>query len=273
MPRLELLSPTGEIQKAIQRSLDLIAFGLQAAETDEINSLEMPGLSFQITPAGNLAMSPEDARIEFQSWVVTNGLRDCVDALGPSLEWARKICFLWSREGEIIELEDGNFRLSMEISGQAWNDFVVDLARDFEYWPLRKKIEYFSTEYKLPRFELAEDVLSINSARNCLTHRMGIVGPIDIANSEDDKLVVRWKKMEIRAQTKDGVRVLELPARVEKGDKVTTAFSTVTKEFSLGERIQISPTEFVEISTTFLMFALQLEHLIRDFQQARRTQA
>jgi len=271
MPTLELLSPSGEIQKAIQKAIDLASFGLQAAEHLEIDSLHIPGLRFQLAPAQNLAMDVEQVRAQFRAWVLANAIRDCVDAIGPSLEWARKICFFWTREGEIHKLEDGKLRLSAQISGEDWNKHIIDEANQFEYWPLRKKLNHLETVYGLPAIELAGSILSLNRARNCLTHRSGVVGIEDVKHSDAGVLEVTWIKLQIRAQGKEGQRILELPAHVEAGELVSIGFDWKCKTFRIGERIDFSSDEFVEISTTFLLFALQLQKAIVKLQQSRNS--
>lgn len=271
MPTLELESPSGEIQKAIQRSIDLVSFGLQAADRLETESLEIPGQRFQLSPVKNLAMEVEQARDEFRTWVLANGLRDCVDAIGPSLEWARKTCFLWTREGEVTEKIDGKLNLSAKITGEEWNVHIIDEARDFEYWPLRKKLNHLQDKYHLPQPELSEAVLSISYARNCLTHRKGIVGLEDLKDKSEGGLLVTWSRLEIKASGEEGERVLELPSRVQEGEILSLGFVSVSKKFALGDRILFSPAEFVEISLTFLLFALEIENSIKTLQKSRLT--
>ena len=271
MLSLELLSPLGEILKAIQRSIDLVSFGLQAADRLEIESLEIPGLRFQLSPAQNLAMEIVQAREEFGTWVLANGLRDCVDAIGPSLELARKICFLWTREGEVTEVEEGKLKLSAQISGEEWNVHIIDKARDFEYWPLRKKLDHLQDKYHLPQPELSEDILSVSYARNCLTHRKGMVGPEDLKDKSEGGLLVKWRKFELQARGENGARVLELPAEVQGGEIVSCRYVNVSRKFALGDRIHFSPAEFVDISMTFLLFANEVGNAIKALQKSRGT--
>ena len=270
MPMLELLSPKGEIQRAIQRSMDLVSFGLQAADRLEIESLEIPGLHFQVRAAQNLAMGIEQAREEFRTWVLANGLCDCVDAIGPSLEWARKMCFIWSREGEVTEVEEGKLRLSAQISGEEWNAHIIDEARSFEYKPLRDKLDHLQDKYHLPQPELSEAILSINKARNCLTHRDGIVGPLDLKDKSEGELLVKWRKYEFQVRGEEGTRVLELGVQAQ-GGVLSIALVNVSKKFALGDRIFFSPAEFVDISMTFLFFAMQIENAINALQKSRLT--
>lgn len=269
MPRFEFLSLMGEIQGAIQRSIDLVSFGLQAADRLEIESLEIPGVRFRVGPAQNLAMEIEQAREEFRTWVLSNGLRDCVDAIGPSLEWARKTCFLWTREGEVTELEEDKLRLSVQLSGEEWNVHMINEASVFDRLGLRKQLDHLQDKYHLPHPELSEAILSIRDARNCLTHRKGMVGPEDLKDGSEGGLLVKWIKLELQARGEEGARVLELPAEVQGGEIVSVRYVNVSKKFALGDRILFSPEEFVEISMTFLLFAMEIENAIKALQKSR----
>lgn len=270
MPGLQLVDPTGFIQGELQTSIDLVSFGLQAAERLEVVSLAIPDTPFQLTPARNKALEIEEAREEFRIWVLGNGLRDCADAIGPSLEWARKVCFLWTREGEVSINEDGTLHLSAHLSGKDWNEQMVREAAEFEYWPLRKKIGFLSDSYQLEAPAATAQVLSISYARNCLTHRRGVIGPEDIRDNSTNSLVVQWKKMELTAHGEQGRRVLELPARVEGGENISMSYADVSKEFELDQRIIFTSQEFVQLATTFLLFAFQIQEAIQQLQQSRR---
>lgn len=273
MPGLKLVDPTGYIQGELQKSIDLVSFGLQAAERLELESLAIPDSPFQLTPAGNKAMDVEDAREEFGFWVLGNGLRDCADAIGPSLEWARKVCFLWTRQGDVSVNDDGTLHLSAQLSGKEWNEQMVREGVEFAYWPLRKRIGFLSENYGLQEPAVSEQILSISYARNCLTHRRGIVGEEDVRGGSDSSLVVNWKTMELTASGDEGSRVLELPASVEAGEMISMSYADISKEFKLGQRIMFSAEEFLQIATTFLLFAVQIQESIRDLQQARHDDA
>jgi hypothetical protein len=270
MQKPEFKDPTVEIQIQLQQTIDIVSFALQAAENIHIESLIISGSTFQLSPASNKTMNVEDTRAVFRSWVLGNGLRDFVDAIGPSLEWARKICFLWTRQGKVSLNEDGNVRLNARISGTEWNEQLIKEGKDFEYLSFRSKLDILNKNYNFKIPELAESILSISSVRNCLTHRRGIVGLDDVKFKKMDKLVVHWRKMHLTSVEDSGQRILELPAKVKAGEKISIGYSDVSKEFSVGERIQITSQEFIQIATTFLLFAVQIQESIHSLQQSRK---
>jgi hypothetical protein len=125
--RLELTLPDAELRRGIQRAVDLVGFGLQAAEQSSIADLNVPGAFPAIVASPEAALDAAEAPSTFQSWVIANGLRDCVDAVGPALEWARRFCFFWTRDGT-VERKGVGISLSARFSGEEWNRSIVQWA-------------------------------------------------------------------------------------------------------------------------------------------------
>jgi hypothetical protein len=267
--QLELQYPSGYLQGAIQRSVDMVALGLQAADHLTIEELTIPGSFGQVTPARNRQLSIEDAKGHFRSWVLANGLRDCVEALGTTLEWARKHCVLWAQPGTVARAAGGTLRLSAQFAGAVWNNEIVAGADKFDRLPLPNKFQYLEDKYGVIRPELTDDILSLNAARNCLAHRLGVVGRQDLKNDSDDALVVTWRKLEIRVEGQTGQRFITEPSRVDEGEMLQVGFAPMTRTFMLGQKIEFSASEYVDIATTFMLFGQQLEGNILNMQQRR----
>jgi hypothetical protein len=269
MPQMELSDPSTLIQIELQKTIDLVSFGLQAAEQVKIKELIIPDVTFHVSPAHNKSMNVEEARKAFRAWNLGNGLRDFIDAIGPSLEWARKICFIWTRQGKVSINADGTLHLEAKLTGKEWNEQLLQEGNQFEYWPLRKKLDHLHQSYGLTLPELSDSIIEINYVRNCLTHRRGIVGKEDVRNEGTNKLTVHWKKMQIIIDDGKGQRIIEPPARVEGGERISIGYADVIKEYFLGERIQISSAEFVQIAHTCLLFSFQIKESIQSLQQSR----
>lgn len=271
MPILEMQNPTGLIEAALLKSRNMVSFGLQAADGLEIESLKILDSPFNITPGEGSPADFTALREEFRTWVIENVLRYCIEAIGLSLEWARKECFIWTRKGQVINLNDGRFRLSAKIHVSEWENGIVEEAKKFERLGLPFKLEHLEKNYGFPRPEWSDSVLSLNRARNCLTHRMGIVGEIDVCSESDPRLIVKWKRQVVRAVGQDGERILEIPTSIlNKGEKASLIFVDVQKEFPLGTRVVFTPKEFSEITITFLFFARQIKDSINRLQKQRR---
>ena len=168
-------------------------------------------------------------------------------------------------------MEDEKIRLSAEITGEEWNKGIIEEAKRFEKKGLKDKIDYLHKEYDFEYPEFTEKVLSINKARNCLVHRLGILNELDIRNSPTSSLIVEWVKLAIVKRDGDKEYELEIPVALKEGDMIRPIVMECSKEFHFGDRIEFDITEFLNIITTFLLFSQQIEKSILDIQKKRKT--
>jgi hypothetical protein len=268
---LEFPTPESVIQTALQRSMDLVSYGLQIAQSASVSDLSIPGHILRWVPAKEFSMDPETARQEFRTWILANGFRDVVDSLGLSLEWARQTCFLWSRPGNVGINPDGRLFIHIFPTAQEWNEQIMRKAARFERLTLPDKFQYLENTYRLQLPTLKDAILSLNAARNCLTHRHGIVGQNDLKNPSDTGLTIYLRKAEVFATSPQGERTIEnSPALLNAGEGLSVRFIESSRAFLLGERISFTPRGFMDVCTTFLSFAIDLNGTIRSFQDRRR---
>ena len=158
--QLVLTLPTGHLLPAVQRALDLVAFGLKSAETAAPADLMIPTDGISVITAGPQQLAIEDARVAFKTWILANGLRDCVDAIGPTLEWARKHLFFWSLPGTITPVDGGKFTLSARLTGEEWNKEIVAEAPKYDHLGLPDKLSYLERRYGFVRPELTAHIVA-----------------------------------------------------------------------------------------------------------------
>ncbi len=229
----------------------------------------MPNSFAQVTAAQDRRLSVEDARAEFRAWVLAGGLRDCVEAVGSALEWARKECVLWSQPGVISRREDGVLNLRAEMSGDSWNRQIVAGARRFDRLPLPDKLLQLQQSYEVPRPAYADSVLSINAVRNCLAHRGGVVGLEDLHDPADPGLIVHWWSWSLEAHGVSGTRTVSAGSTVEASETVQISLARTERIFPLGTEVALSEEDYVQIATTMVIFAQQIEQSIHEMQEAR----
>lgn len=267
---LELVLPGAAMQRGIQRAMDLVAFGLQAAEGPLPAELSVPNTFGQVISAPDRAKRPEEAREEFRAWVIANGLRECVEAVAPALEWARRFCFLWTRDGAAVPLPDGKCQLQARISGEEWNKEIVVGGRKFDRLPFPEKIEALRTAYGFEPPELTPHAVSLNAARNCLSHRSGLVGEADLKAPGDPGLVMKWRRLRLSIGEGAEARILDKGSRVEAGDLLKPEIVDTERTIPVGERIIITANEYVEMALTFLFFGMQLQASAEAVQNRRK---
>lgn len=266
----QLQLPLGALQGELQRAIDLVGFGLQAAEHASISDLEIPNVFGQVSPAQDQILDIHTARLAFRDWIVANGLRDCVDAIGPALEWVRKFCFLWTRPGNTMPIEGGNFRLQATLSGEDWNTHIVGGARKFDRLTLPDKFEHLEKSFGWRVPTLAKHVLSLNAARNCLTHRRGVVTTADLKDPTDTGLIIRFRKLQLKAVGPSGERIVGEGTIVNADEAVHISFEDSEKVVPLGKHIAFTTEEFLDAGLTFLLFCLELQESAVALQNARR---
>jgi hypothetical protein len=250
----------GVLQTSLQRVIDLVSFGMQAAaNARDIDRLELPGVNFHMILAGNRKLDVEHAREEFQKWIVGAGLRECAEAINPLLEEARNACavYRFAGSGPTI-LKVGELK-----------DKLFGAQKKFHRDGLPDKIETLKKEYDpgiIP--ELTDHILSINKARNCLVHRRGIITKMDFNTA--DSLFVRWKKMELIARDEEGnEEVFEIPFTTKGDTTISMKISDTSRIFRLGEAIIFSPRDFSSMCTTFFFFAQQLVENLKKYGESK----
>jgi hypothetical protein len=96
-----------------------------------------------------------------------------------------------------------------------------------------------------------EDVFRIlYSARRCLLHRGGTVGPDDLHGEES--LRVRWRRPVLMA---NGSEIATLPFEAAEGTDISVAVREVDRDWELGGKIALSARDCQEIGLTLEMLA------------------
>lgn len=124
--------------------------------------------------------------------------------------------------------------------------------------------------YGWRRPELCDHVLSINAARNCLTHRGGIVGQKDLKDAADTEMTVHWRRLQFSVSSGNQERPVTAGASVEAGETLSVSFVETERRVPVGDRLTIAADEFVEICLTFMLFSMQLEQSVRHLREQRR---
>ena len=246
----------GTLQRSLQRARHMAAFGLIAADEITKQELQLPGAFFQMVPAANVALGFETARSEFKRWTLTGALRDSVESVHAFLDEARPVCFLYFVAGKPA------------VTGVDWDKGITKDTKRFHRLELPDKIKYLGKKYDpslIPEF--AEELITINLARNCLVHRNGIVSDDD-SNCEEG-LLMKWRRMEIVATGYGGERVVTAMADVEAGENVVLRHAKAQKLFRKGELLTFGADEFGELCLTLFFFGNQLVQNIERYGRSK----
>lgn len=258
---VNLSAAIGQLQRALQRSLDLTAFGLHAADQAAERDLNLPETFFHLSPAQNEALGFDAAKTEFRAWTVRNGLRDSIEAFSLYLDEVRTVCGIWSLGGDWAS---GGVATTV---GE-WQARMVTEARKFHEMGLPHKLDFLEKEYGLGRPPFVDEILTINAARNCLVHRRGIVRRKDLNTPEG--LLVRWARLELIAESESGSRSLEPPKPIVKaGEKLSMRQAAGQKTFPLGHEVSFSTQEFAELSWTIFQAGRGAISILESYGRAK----
>lgn len=245
-----------QMQVQLQRLSDLVTIGLagalKVAKTDYDVAPEF--MSLQI--ASNERMPFEAARDDFQAWCLKNSFKEAIDLVSAFLEECRTVATL--------------FRLAGRCSGADWNRGLVTEKQKFHDFGFPRKIEHLRKQFGVAS-KLEAHVLSLNRARNCLVHRLGVVSEKDVDAS--GKLVMTWHSLSliiVDNATKVETAVTQ-PTLIESESTLQARIGPHQREFAVGERIQLSHHEHSSTILTYYVFALEIVQALEKLQPAGPT--
>src|SRR4030043_1049828 len=210
--RIDFNSLIGNLQANLQHLSDLVLFGnatvLVAQEKDYNNSSAF----FHFQPAQNQKYDFNQAKERFGQWCLVNSFEDAVDYLHCFLDECYTVCeILRSGQNNLIQLKLFHWILNIGKS-------------KFHKQGLPDKIKRLKDVYRVYS-NMEDQILSLNRVRNCLVHRLGIVGQQDV--DLNNVLTAKFKQMQLLAisPNKDQEVIISEPTNVEGGWTVAVRFN------------------------------------------------
>lgn len=231
---VEVIAKLGHL--AIQRAYVFLGLGINAAEDSRLTDYILPALmQYVIVAPGAPDDKVQEFKEEFGKWIVANGLRELIEGFGLFLdEIYRAAILIKTRRAPDAGPDNARRLKSLHQSGVA------------------KKITRLHDEFGI-QVVFADHYHSLYAARNCFTHRRGVVAQRDC--NDGDNLVISWRALDLSFQGEDG-EMTTLPSdatepfSVEKGALIQTRTVDRRKEFAIGSRLLLSPHDLTEICFT-----------------------
>jgi hypothetical protein len=178
---------------------------------------------------------------EFEIWIVANGLRELIDTLSNFL----------------TELHIANSLVLGKVQPQGLTRFRTQIDR----MSVREQLSETCDQIEHPN-EFSPIVETWRKARNCLTHRMGIVERADCDDGAET-LTVRWRGLQFVVVEPDGQEtILDLdgpePNVFENGGVAHFRVVEKAATFALGQPIKITGHQLSEICLTVQTLVDQL---------------
>src|SRR5207244_1806116 len=105
---------------------------------------------------------------------------------------------------------------------------------------LPAKFDKLGSEFQMTT-DLRDHVISVNTVRNCLVHRLGVVRPEDAGNAGVIELKLRRCRSYVADTATGESKPVVFGVRYESG-QMTTVFDDSVRAFSVGEHIGFEAT-------------------------------
>jgi len=228
LPAIQNIAITG-----VRRTAVFMGFGINAANNPDFRQYELAKItSLEFIEPISDEKTLTDFKTEFGRWIVGNGLRELIETFCVFLDEIHLVCLLVATS-----------------AGKISKDQFQTKNAGFRHYGLKDKLKHLNDDFGVATGQ-SDYLMSINQARNCLTHRRGIVGIEDCLNGKE--LIVRWKGIDTYAETPSGERISLFPmpgggVLLAEGGKIMAAFPERTKMFPLRSLITFSPRDLSEI--------------------------
>lgn len=248
---------TADVGKAAARRASmLMAYGLNSENLAPNADFHLPGF-IQLVDAPRKLSSPEmDAfRSEFRDWIVANGFRELLEGM------------------EVFSNSYHRIALNAEIHlGSIGRRKADKLLKQFEKLGVGGKLKLLERRYG---FEtgFAHYFDSLTRARNCLTHRQGVVGDKDC--EEASELRITWLGIDAEITEHDGTKHFIGPetlgpfdsSKFNQGGNAQLTAIMVDRElvFQRGEHVIIPPRHLQEICSMTAYTSLKMRQLLLNW--------
>ena len=224
-------------QIGVRRASVFMGFGVNAALDYDFTNYHLTHLTgLQLVPDDVPAETLSNFKKEFKTWIEGNGFRELVESFLSFLDRVHEAAYMIKSAGKSIKVSELQKRQAI-----------------YEKQGLPSKLNLLRSEFGItPKHP--EYIKSLNKARNCLTHRRGVVGVEDLADGKH--CIVKWLGADLFIETSNGERHL-----VEDCIKNKKSFPEDTmvmmqmvereKKFDLGSPMSLTTRELAEVCWFF----------------------
>lgn len=244
----------------VTRASMLMAYALNAADQAKDAAYHLPGfVQFVDAPRELSSEELEKFRADHRNWIIGNGLRTLMEGTETFLNALYRIAI--NAERHLHRMRDAKAK---------------KLIADFDKMGVSGKLAVLKQRY---RFDtgFGHYFRSLTQARNCLTHRHGIVGAEDC--KAGGALELSWLGMDAKITEGDGTEhVISLETRgpfdsSEFSKKGTAQLTAVMVDrhlrFRKGERVTVPARSLQEICSMISYTCLKLRQLLLNWLLAQ----
>ncbi len=222
--------------RGVRRASVFMGFGVNAAQDLQFTNYQLTHITkIQLVPDNVTPETLKHFKDEFKTWVEANGFRELVEAFSSFLDQLHQACIAIKGHSEKLALQD-----------------VYERQKSFEMQGFPNKLNVLQTAFTVgPKH--VEYLKSLNKARNCLTHRRGIVGPEDMDSGNEFR--VSWLGMDIYIETPSGekhmLNDIQPGLYLPEGGAVMAKMVERQRNYERGAPVLLSTRELAEICWFF----------------------
>lgn len=228
---------------SIRNSLEAVAISLRAIEETKFSEIPpIPGASQQFS-IGIKDESEDVRRQHLRDWLLTKGVQEISRGLRATLEEAYLYVSTIALSG--IHISPQDFQAQIEKFRQTGNKLKFPQL-------LEEVDSRLSTHLKF-----SNEFLFFQKVRNCFEHRNGIVGSADVA--ADGLLTLSLPRLGLFAKGIEGDIEIGPGFVAEKDEGLFIKQTISSRSYRVGERLTLTPAEFVQIAQGCWLFLNDLE--------------
>jgi len=230
----------------VRRAYVFLGLGLNAANDPSHVHYHLPGkFTLSFVPENQSPEQVKGFKEEFGRWIVANSLREVIESFAVTLDRGHAACFAVASRSGVIATPPSVFD-KKGVLGK-----LVTWSKEFGIAVPPK--DHFS---------------SLTTARNCLSHRRGILGKEDC--DATGKFVLSYMRPEILIKAPGGEEIIippdfQEPIPAKDGGVVQMRIVEGLKEFRIGSLVSLSPIDLRDIVWTVWNAGLAVKSGILEF--------
>jgi hypothetical protein len=230
--------------RRLQHQLDVVKI-LQVG-CDQVTAQQVAAQSAfgAFIPARGAELKHEEAQIEAQEWLLKGFLRDAIEATGMFVDECLQVC-------EVFTLSAANSAKAGEV-----HRVLHELPRLNHKLHMPSKVEKLKKQFGIES-RFTGSVLSLNKARACVVHRLGVVADRDVDESGLLKVTFQRAKFIARGEQTGQELLIDRAGTVLMEDSVLLLrFTEHERIFRIGERVRLDAHELYDIIVTLYLFGV-----------------
>jgi hypothetical protein len=250
---IDLAAPQATFFRRLQHQLDVtkvLQVGCAQVTAEQVAEQRDFG---NFVPANGAQLQHDEAKAEAQDWLLRGFFRDAIEGAGLFLDECLQVC-------EVLPLAAKGSAKAAEL-----HRVFHDLPRTNHKLHFPQKLEKLERQFGITtRFNA--NVLSLNKARTCVAHRLGVVSMLDVDATGVLKITFQHAKFVIRGQETGQRTVFDRPGIVTTEESILELhFVDSERQFAIGEQVRLQAHELYDTIITLWRFGLTAAQAIEAY--------